>query len=107
MQYEVNSAEKDTFLLNKLEWLLENGANVNSHRGNQTALDLITDYRSSKDNDIKSNEDSVERCLELLHHFGAKSMDEIRREEEKNDDYRKELELLKPSLKKVRTFCIM
>jgi hypothetical protein len=34
-------------------------------------------------------------------------MDEIRREEEKSDDYRKELELLKPSLKKIRTFSIM
>lgn len=105
--YEVNSTEKDTFLLNKLEWLLENGADVNSHRGNQTALDLITDYRSSKDNDIKHNEDSVFAILDILHLYGAKSMDEIRREEEKNDDYRKELELLKPSLKKIRTFSIM
>ena len=105
--YEVNSPEKDTFLLNKLEWLLENGANVNSHRGNQTALDLIRDYLSENDEDKKYNEESVKRCREILHLYGAKSMDEIRREEEKNDDYRKELELLKPSLKKIRTFSIM
>lgn len=101
--WESNSVETDEFLLNKLRWLLENGSDVNVHSHNQTALDLIREKVSSKDG-IKYNAEYVERCLELLHQYGAKTIKDIQKEESANTDYRVELELLKPTPKKFRTF---
>ena len=100
---ESNSVETDEFLLNKLRWLLENGSDVNVHNHNKTALDLISENTSSK-NDMKYNAESIERCLELLHQYGAMTIKEIQKEESSNTDYRVELELIKPSQKKYRTF---
>ena len=101
--FETNTVETDEFLLNKLRWLLENGSDVNVHSHNKTALDLISENTSSK-NDMTYNAKSIECCLELLHQYGAKTIKEIQKEESTNTDYRVELETLKPSLKKFRTF---
>ena len=101
--FETNTVETDEFLLNKLRWLLENGSDVNVHSHNKTALDLISENTSSK-NDMTYNAKSIECCLELLHQYGAKTIKEIQKEESANTDYRLELETLKPSLKKYRTF---
>ena len=101
--FEANSAETDEFLLNKLRWLLENGSDVNVHNHNKTALDLISENTSSK-NDMKYNAKSIERCVELLIQYGAKTLKDIQKEESVNTDYRVELEILEPSLKKYRTF---
>ena len=101
--WESNSIETDEFLLNKLRWLLENGSDVNVHSHNKTALDIIRENTSSKEH-MKYNAESIERCIELLHQYGAKANKEIQKEESTNTDYRVELEILKPSIKKFRTF---
>jgi hypothetical protein len=101
--WESNSIETDEFLLNKLRWLLENGSDVNVHSHNKTALDVIRENTSSKEH-MKYNAESIERCLELLHQYGAKTIKDIQEEESANTDYCVELEILKPSIKKYRTF---
>ena len=92
--FELNEKEEDEFFLNKLQWLIDNGANVNYHRRNSTAIDLILDYTSGKD-DIKYNKETVARCQNLLLQNGAMSMKELMAEEAKNNDYRVELERMK------------
>ena len=86
-----------------MRWLLENGSDVNVHSHNKTALDIIRENTSSKEH-MKYNAESIERCIELLHQYGAKANKEIQKEESTNTDYRVELEILKPSIKKFRTF---
>ncbi len=44
-----NEVGEDEFLLNKLKWLLNNGANPNYHRCNNTPLDSIQDHSSNND----------------------------------------------------------
>jgi hypothetical protein len=103
---ESNSVETDEFLLNKLRWLLENGSDVNVHSHNKTALDVISENTSAK-SEFHYNAESIDRCLELLHQYGAKTIKEIQKEESANTDYRVELEILKPSQKKYRTFDVI
>lgn len=103
---ESNSVETDEFLLNKLRWLLENGSDVNVHSHNKTALDVISENTSAK-SEFQYNAESIDRCLELLHQYGAKTIKEIQKEESANTDYRVELEILKPSQKKYRTFDVI
>ena len=95
---ESNSVETDEFLLNKLRWLLENDSDVNVHSHNKTALDVISENTSAK-SEFHYNAESIDRCLELLHQYGAKTIKEIQKEESANTDYRVELEILKPSQK--------
>ena len=92
--FEVNEKEEDEFFINKLQWLIDNGANVNYHRRNNTAIDLILDYTSGKD-DMKYNKETVVRCQNLLFQNGAMSMKELMAEEAKNNDYRVELRRMK------------
>ena len=92
--FEVNKKEQDEFFINKLQWLIDNGANVNYHRRNNTAIDLILDYTSGKD-DMKYNKETVGRCQNLLFQNGAMSMKELMAEEAKNNDYRVELRRMK------------
>ena len=92
--FEVNKKEEDEFYINKLQWLIDNGANVNYHRCNTTAVDLILDYTSGKD-DMKYNKDTVARCQNLLLQNGAMRMKELMAEEAKNNDYRIELRRMK------------
>jgi len=94
--FETNEKAEDEFLLNKLRWLLDNGANPNVHRKNETAIDLIS-KNISKDEEYKYDEDSITNCLELLRQYGAVSMQEVMLDEEKNNDYR--IELLKMNRK--------
>lgn len=103
---ESNSVESDEFLLNKLRWLLENGSDVNVHSHNKTALDVISENTSAK-SEFHYNAETIDRCLELLHQYGAKTIKEIQKEESANTDYRVELEILKPSQKKYRTFDVI
>ena len=91
---EVNEKEEDEFLINKLKWLIDNGANVNYHRCNTTAIDLINVYTSGKD-DMKYNQESVTYCKDLLLQHGALRMIELMAEEAKNNDYRVELHRMK------------
>ena len=92
--FELNKKEEDEFLINKLQWLIGNGANVNYHRRNTTAIDLILDYTSGK-KDMKYNQEAVARCQNLLIQNGAMSMKELMAEEAKNNDYRIELRRMK------------
>jgi hypothetical protein len=92
--FELNKKEEDEFLINKLQWLIGNGANVNYHRRNTTAIDLILDYTSGK-KDMKYNQEAVARCQNLLIQNGAMSMKELMAEEAKNNDYRVELRRMK------------
>ena len=101
-----NSIETDEFLLNKLRWLLENGSDANVHNHNKTALDVVSE-NTSANSEFHYNDESIEPCLELLHQYGAKTIKEIQKEESENTDYRVELELLKPSQKKYRTFNVI
>ncbi len=89
---EVNDIAKDEYNLHKLRWLLENGANPNAHRCNETAVDIIM-ARTSKKEKYKYNEDYVRRFLDLIIKYGAVSIEELMIEESKNDNYR--IELLK------------
>jgi hypothetical protein len=104
--FEANSLEADEFLLNKLRWLLENGSDINAHNHNKTALDVIRENTSTK-NELHYNAESIERCLELLHQYGAKTIKDIQKEESEVTDYRVELEILKPIQKKYRTFGVI
>ena len=104
--FEANSLEADEFLLNKLRWLLENASDINAHNHNKTALDVIRENTSTK-NELHYNAESIERCLELLHQYGAKTIKDIQKEESEVTDYRVELEILKPIQKKYRTFGVI
>jgi hypothetical protein len=104
--FEANSVETDEFLLNKLRWLLENGSDVNVHNHNKTALDVIRENTSAK-NELQYTAESIERCLELLYQYGAKTIKDIQKEESEITDYRVELEILKPIQKKYRTFGVI
>ena len=92
--FEPNEKEEDEFLINKLQWLIDNGADVNYHRCNETALDLILNYTSGND-DIIFNQESVAYCQNLLIRHGAMSMKELMAEEAKNNDYSVELQRMK------------
>ena len=92
--FEVNKKEEDEFFINKLQWLIDNGANVNYHRRNNTAIDLIQDYTSGKDS-MKYNEETIVLCRNLLLQHGAMSMEELMAEESKNNDYHIELRKMK------------
>lgn len=92
--FEPNEKEEDEFLINKLQWLIDNGADVNYHRCNGTALDLILNYTSGND-DIIFNQESVAYCQNLLIRHGAMSMKELMAEEAKNNDYSVELQRMK------------
>ena len=98
--FEANSLEADEFLLNKLRWLLENASDINAHNHNKTALDVIRENTSTK-NELHYNAESIERCLELLHQYGAKTIKDIQKEESEVTDYRVELEILKPIQKSI------
>jgi hypothetical protein len=104
--FEANSVETDEFLINKLRWLLENGSDVNVHNHNKTALDVIRENTSAK-NELQYTAESIERCLELLYQYGAKTIKDIQKEESEITDYRVELEILKPIQKKYRTFGVI
>ncbi|MCH5301424.1 MAG: hypothetical protein J1E77_01165, partial [Prevotella sp.] len=86
------------FHLRKLKWLLENGADVNAHFENYTALDyLIGNYKtilndkfSKKDEDYIKN--TREKAIALLVAHGAKTMQQLKEEESQNEDYRIELQ---------------
>lgn len=93
-------AEQMKFLLNKLQWLLENGANPNYLR-ESSALDIIN--TKPQLNDIWMDEtlflnheelfnEFYKKCKNLLLEYGAKTLEEIRREEDLNNDYKIELE---------------
>jgi len=92
--FELNTKDYDEFLLNKIKWLLDNGANVNVHERNETSLDLIQKYTSGEEEDYY-NANSVERCINLLRQHGGKTMEEIMIEEAKNNDYRIEIEKIR------------
>jgi hypothetical protein len=74
---------------------LENGSDVNVHNHNKTALDVIRENTSAK-NELQYTAESIERCLELLYQYGAKTIKDIQKEESEITDYRVELEILKP-----------
>ena len=79
-------------------WLLENGADINAHHHNLTALDflvgnaknILLDEFSAKDKVY--NEQMRAKVTTFLIEHGAKTMQQIKEEEAKNEDYRVELQ---------------
>lgn len=91
--YKTNSTDKDDFLLHKLQWLIDNSADVNYHRCNTTPIDVIACYR--KERHYLYNECAVKRCLDILLRHGALSMKQLIEEECQNTDYRIELQRMR------------
>lgn len=85
------------FHFRKLKWLLENGADINAHHHNLTALDFLGNAEnflleefSAKDKVY--NEQMRAKITTFLIEHGAKTMQQIKEEEAKNEDYRVELQ---------------
>ena len=91
------SRAKCAFQRRKLEWLLDNGADVNVHYENYTALDfLVGNYKHFWDDKFCERdkifiEDFRAEITELLMKHGAKTLQQLKDEESKNEDYRVEL----------------
>ena len=91
------SRRRCVFHYKKLQWLLENGADINAHYANYTGLDyLLGNYKHLWYEDFSKRDKEYialmrENCIRLLLEHGAKTMQEVRAAESKNDDYKVEL----------------
>ena len=79
------------FYINKLKWLLENGANVNFIERGETGLDLLNKKPDTFLNKSPVTESMIEECKQLMRQHGALTMKELIREESQNTDYQVEL----------------
>ena len=91
------SRRKCLFHYKKLLWLLENGADVNVHFENKTALDCLTNGRpifeeSFSEKDLAYTKEMRAKYIELLKENGAKTLQQLHEEESLNDDYKVELD---------------
>ena len=88
---------KCKFLLQKIKWMLDNGAMVNDYKYGETALDCISSccmgwLSGQPSEQEKAKLDYLkDECEHLLLQYDAKTMAQIRQEEALNDDYRIEL----------------
>ena len=86
------------FHFRKLKWLLENGADINAHHHNLTALDFLVGNAKNTlldkffAKDKVYNEQMRAKITTFLIEHGAKTMQQIKEEEAKNKDYRVELQ---------------
>ena len=91
------SRRKCLFHYKKLLWLFENGADLNAHYENQTALDCLTNGRpvfedSFSEKDLVYAKEMRAKYIELLKEHGAKTLQQLREEESLDDDYKVELD---------------
>lgn len=88
-----NSKRKCEFHYRKLKWLLENGADINAHFENKTALDILMNSKPFNEEDHTEYIESMkQKCIMFLKKHGAKTLQQIREEESKNQDYKVELD---------------
>ena len=89
---DCNTSEKDPyFYINKLRWLLENGANVNFFKEGETGMDLLNKQPRTLLNDHPVGEKMIEDCKRVMRQYGGLTMKELLRVESENNDYRVEL----------------
>lgn len=92
------SRAKCQFHLRKLMWLLENGADINAHSFKYTGLDYLVgndkydweDAFSAKDKEYVDNMQA--KFTNILLEHGGKTLQQVREEESKNNDYKVELQ---------------
>jgi hypothetical protein len=96
----VINPEAEAFNLRKIEWGLKNGADVNAHYDGRTPLDLVR--RLNKPRIDKPTPDELvyentrmRECEQLLLKYGAKSIEDIRKTEAQNQDYKVELQRMR------------
>ena len=79
------------FYINKLRWLLKNGANVNFIKVGETGMDLLNKQPKTLLNDFPVTESMINECKRLMRQYGAMTMKELVASESENNDYRIEL----------------
>ena len=79
------------FYINKLRWLLENGANVNFFREGVTGMDQLNRQPDTFLNDCPVTNSMINECKQLMRQHGALTLKELIHVESENDDYRLEL----------------
>ena len=83
------------FYIRKLEWLLKNGANVNVYKQGKTGLDLLNLPPRVFLNEKPVDERAITDCKKLMLQYGALTMNDLKKQESLNNDYRIELGRMK------------
>ena len=83
------------FYINKLKWLIENGALVNFIKKGETGLDLLNKPPRTFLNDHPVSNDIISECKKMMIQYGALTMKELIKKESLNNDYLVELQRMR------------
>jgi hypothetical protein len=92
------SRAKCQFHIRKLRWLIENGADINAHYDNYTGLDyLVGNYKYILEDDFSAKDkEYIDKMralfINILLEHDAKTLQQVKEEESKNNDYKVELQ---------------
>ena len=93
--FDEDKIQHQDFKLRVIKWLVENGAHLNFIKYRKTPLDQLRDkdclYADKRVTEDLENEKKKNDCALYLIEHGAKGLEELRKAESLNDDYKVEL----------------